>query len=295
MPWDKVRLARHPQRPHTLDFVRQLCYDFFELRGDRSFADDQAIVGGIGTTDLGAVAVLGHQKGHDTKQNIRHGFGMPYPEGYHKAVRVMRHAEKFGMPLLCFLDTPGAQPDCEAEERGQSQAIAACLMTLATLRVPVVATVIGEGGSGGALAIGLADRLILLEHAIYSVASPEASAAILWRDPSEAPEAARAMKITAQDLLEFGIADEIIPEPKDGAHTDPTTAIRLTIAAISRHLVELRCLPLQQLLQCRYDKYRSIGCYHRAEHGLDSASSCQTLPSPQSKTLSERQYQESSQ
>ncbi len=262
--WEKVQLARHPQRPHTLDFVRQLCGEFFELCGDRSFADDQAIVGGVGHTRVGPVVVVGHQKGHNTRENVRHNFGMPYPEGYRKALRLMQHAERFGMPLVCFLDTPGAQPDWQAEERGQAQAIAQNLMAMARLQVPIIATVIGEGGSGGALALGVGDRLLMLEHAVYSVASPEASATILWRDPARAPEAADAMKITAQDLLALGIVDEIIPEPPGGAHTDPSATITATVEAVLSHLAELRGVEPRQIVAGRYAKYRAMGGFRGA-------------------------------
>ena len=260
--WDKVRLARHLQRPHALDYIRQLCSDFFELRGDRTFADDPALIAGVGRTASGAVVVLGQQKGSDTRENVRRNFGMSSPEGYRKALRMMRHAEKFGMPLICLIDTPGARPDAQAEERGQGQAIAQNLLTMASLPVPIVATVIGEGGSGGALGIGLADRLLMLEHTIYSVASPEASAAILWRDASKAPEAAAAMKITAQDLHALRIVDEVIPEPGDGAHTNPQLAVSATVAAILRCLEDLRGLDRRRLIDDRYAKYRSIGSFY---------------------------------
>ncbi len=265
-PWDKVQLARHRQRPHTQDYIDRLCHDFFELRGDRSFDDDQAIVGGVGRTDQGSVVVLGHQKGHSTRENLHHNFGMPYPEGFHKSLRLLRHAERFGMPVVCFIDTPGAQPTKEAEERGQAHAIARNLMAMAELTVPIVATVIGEGGSGGALALGLADRLLMLEHAVYMVASPEASAAILWRDASRAPQAAQAMKITAQDLRGMGIADEIVPEPPGGAHCEPNHTITATVEAVLRHLAELRRCSPQQLLRGRYEKYRAIGCFAEEHH-----------------------------
>ncbi|MBA3947459.1 MAG: acetyl-CoA carboxylase carboxyltransferase subunit alpha [Herpetosiphonaceae bacterium] len=259
--WDKVQLARHRYRPHTLDYIHRLCSDFIELRGDRSFGDDQALLGGVGRTALGSVVVMGHQKGRDTRENVRHNFGMPHPEGYRKALRLMRHAEKFAMPLICFIDTPGAQPDLEAEARGQAQAIADCLLTLARLRVPIIAIVIGEGGSGGALAIGLGDRVLMLEHAIYSVAAPEASAAILWHDAGQAAEAAHMMKITAQDLSALGVIDEIVPEPSDGAHTDPEQMITTTLEAVMRNLHDLRCRDPQHLLWERYARYRTISCF----------------------------------
>ena len=267
-PWDKVQLARHPQRPHTLDYVRYLCSNFFELRGDRCYADDRAIVGGVGQTPLGSVVVVGHQKGRTLKENVHHNFGMPHPEGFRKAQRLMRYAEKFGMPLICLLDTPGAQPSLQAEERGQAQAIAQSLLAMASLEVPIVAVVIGEGSSGGALALGIADRLLMLEHAIYAVASPEASAAILWRDAAKACEAACTMKITAQDLLEFGVIDEIIPEPAGGAHADPEATITATVAGIFHHLAELQSQERQQLVWDRYAKYRAIGQFRRAQELL---------------------------
>lgn len=258
-PWDHVQLARHPQRPHTLDYVRALCEEFVELHGDRLYGDDAALIAGLARFEGQTVALLGHQKGSNTKENIKHNFGSPHPEGYRKALRVMRHAEKFGFPLLCFIDTPGASPNMESEERGQGWAIAENLLVMADLRIPIVATVIGEGGSGGALAIGVADRLLMLEHAIYSVASPEASAAILWRDSSKAPEAAKAMKITAADLHQLGIADEVVPETAGGAHLDSARTIADVGEAIRRHLHDLLGFSTDQLLRRRYDKYRAIG------------------------------------
>lgn len=269
-PWDKVQIARHSQRPHTLDYVKVLCDDFFELHGDRRQSDDEALVCGVGRMAEHSVVIIGHQKGNDTKENVRRNFGMPHPEGYRKAMRVMRHAEKFALPIICLIDTPGAHPSLAAEERGQAQAIAQNLVVMADLKVPIVAAVIGEGGSGGALAIGVADRLLMLEHSVYSVASPEASAAILWRDSAKASEAARAMKITAQDLYSFGIADEVVPEPEGGAHLDPATALRDLSAAISRHIAELMALDLPALLAHRYNKYRVIGHFRSAqEHASD--------------------------
>jgi acetyl-CoA carboxylase carboxyl transferase subunit alpha len=267
-PWDKVQLARHPQRPHTLDYVRLLCEDFVELHGDRRFGDDPAIVGGPARFDGRAVMVIGHQKGKDTRENMRRNFGMPRPEGYRKALRLFQHAEKFGMPLLCFIDTPGADPSMESEERGQAQAIAENIYVMAALRVPIIATVIGEGGSGGALALGVADRLLMLEHTTYSVASPEATAAILWRDSGKAPEAARAMRITAGDLLAFGIADEVVPEPEGGAHNDPEAATQELGAALRRALGEICQVHTAELLEQRYQKYRHIGRYHEHQSAL---------------------------
>lgn len=263
--WDHVQIARHAQRPHTLDYLRGLCDDFVELRGDRRFGDDAAMVAGLARFAGHTVAVLGHQKGSNTKENLRHNFGSPRPEGYRKALRLMRHAEKFGFPLLCFIDTPGASPDMQSEERGQGQAIAENLMAMASLPVPIVAIVIGEGGSGGALAIGVADRLIMLEHAIYSVASPEASAAILWRDASKAADAARAMKITAADLRDLGVADEVVPEAAGGAHLDAPQTLVNVGEAICRHLGDLVHLPPEELLRYRYEKYRALGVVHELQ------------------------------
>jgi acetyl-CoA carboxylase carboxyl transferase subunit alpha len=236
-----------------------------ELRGDRRFGDDTAMVAGLGRFHDRTIAVLGHQKGSNTKENIRHNFGSPHPEGYRKALRIMHHAEKFGFPLLCFIDTPGASPNMESEERGQGWAIAENLLVMAGLRTPIIATVIGEGGSGGALAIGVADRLLMLEHAIYSVASPEASAAILWRDASKAPDAAKAMKITAMDLKELGVADEIIAEVPGGAHLDAPQAIARVGATLRSCLDELLGLDMAELLRRRYDKYRAIGVFQEMQ------------------------------
>ncbi len=264
-PWDHVQLARHPQRPHTIDYIRGLCEEFVELRGDRHYGDDAAMVAGLARFERRTVALIGHQKGSNTKENIRHNFGSPHPEGYRKALRLMRHAEKFGFPLLCFIDTPGASPNMESEERGQGWAIAENLLMMAGLRVPIIATVIGEGGSGGALAIGVADRLLMLEHAIYSVASPEASAAILWRDASKAPDAAKAMKITAADLRDLGIADDVIPEVLGGAHLDPAQTIADVGVVLRQHLCDLLQLSTEELLQRRYEKYRTIGVVHEMQ------------------------------
>jgi acetyl-CoA carboxylase carboxyl transferase subunit alpha len=270
-PWDIVQIARHPQRPHTLDYIRGMCDDFVELRGDRRFGDDRALVGGVARFNGRSVVVMGHQKGSNTKENILHNFGSPMPEGYRKALRMMQHAEKFNLPILVLIDTSGAHPSMAAEERGIAEAIAENLLVMAGLKVPIVATVIGEGGSGGALAVGVADRLLMLEYAIYSVASPEASAAILWRDSSKAPDAAKAMKITAQDLHRLRIADEIIPEVPGGAHLDTPTTIQHAAAVVERHLDELLTLPIDELRRRRYDKYRSIGEFQQAQTAVVSA------------------------
>jgi acetyl-CoA carboxylase carboxyl transferase subunit alpha len=277
-PWDKVQLARHPQRPHTLDYVRALFEDFVELHGDRRFGDDPAIVGGPARLDGRTVMVIGHQKGKDTRENMRRNFGMPRPEGYRKALRLFQHAEKFGMPLVCFIDTPGADPSMESEERGQAEAIAENIYVMAALKIPIVAAVIGEGGSGGALALGVADRLLMLEHTTYSVASPEATAAILWRDSAKAPEAARAMRITAHDLLAFGIADDIVPEPDGGAHDNPEAATRELGAALQRELDAVCAVPIAELLEQRYAKYRAIGRYHEQQHALRPHVAAESLP-----------------
>ncbi len=237
--WERVKLARHAERPHTLDYLNALMTDWVELHGDRSFGDDLALIGGLASFDGQTVMVLGHQKGNDTKENISRNFGMARPEGYRKAERLMRHAEKFGFPVITFIDTPGAEPGIGSEERGQATAIAESLLTMADLGVPTVAVVIGEGGSGGALAIGVADRILMLENAIYAVASPEACAAILWKDAGRAAEAAETMRITAADLAGFGIVDEVIPEPVP-AHEQPKEAIRATGEAIARHLRRAR-------------------------------------------------------
>ncbi|MGQ9548849.1 MAG: acetyl-CoA carboxylase carboxyltransferase subunit alpha [Roseiflexus sp.] len=267
-PWDKVQLARHMQRPRTLDYIRGLCDDFVELHGDRRFGDDTAIVGGVATFEGRTVVLVGHQKGRDARENIRRNFGMPHPEGYRKALRLFRHAEKFGFPVICFIDTPGANPNRESEERGQANAIAENILTLAGLKTPIVACVIGEGGSGGALAIGVADRILMLEHAIYSVASPEAAASIIWRDAAKAPDAARAMRITAQDLLELGIIDEIVPEPAGGAHTDLPAMVATLGNALSRNLSHLLGLDIETLLERRYERYRAIGRYEEDTTGI---------------------------
>ncbi len=260
-PWDKVQLARHMQRPRTLDYIRGLCDDFVELHGDRRYGDDAAIVGGVATFEGRTVVLVGHQKGRDARENIRRNFGMPHPEGYRKALRLFQHAEKFGFPVICFVDTPGANPNRDSEERGQANAIAENILVMAGLKTPIIVCVIGEGGSGGALAIGVGDRILMLEHAIYSVASPEAAASIIWRDSAKAPDAARAMRITAQDLLELGIIDEIVPEPSGGAHTDMATMVATLGDSIRRHLTELLTLDIETLLERRYTRYRAIGRY----------------------------------
>ena len=267
-PWDKVQLARHPRRPHTLDYVRRFCEDFTELHGDRRFGDDAAIIGGPARFEGRTVMIVGHQKGRDARENVKRNFGMSRPEGYRKVLRLFQHAEKFGFPVLCFIDTPGADPSMQSEERGQARALAENILVMAGLKVPIIATVIGEGGSGGALAMGVGDRLLMLEHSVYSVAAPEASAAILWRDSSKAPDAARAMRITAQDLLTLEIVDAIIPEPEGGAHMNVDAITADLGAALREHLDDLVKFSVDQLLANRYAKYRAIGSFQEGQHKL---------------------------
>ena len=257
--WRSVELSRHLQRPLTLDYVRHVLTDFVELHGDRRFGDDPALVGGLARFEGRTVMVVGHQKGHDTQENVHRNFGMPRPEGFRKAARLMRHAEKFGFPVLSFIDTPGANPDMEAEERGQAQAIAENLLAMAQLRVPIIASIIGEGNSGGALAIGVADRLLMLEHAYFSVVSPEGCASILWRDTSFAPQAAEAMRITARDLLELQVVDEVVPEPDGGAHVAAEIAAQSLKEALARHLHEVLRYDADSLIAARHEKYRRMG------------------------------------
>jgi acetyl-CoA carboxylase carboxyl transferase subunit alpha len=258
-PWQRTLIARHPNRPYLLDYVQALCTDFVELRGDRRFGEDPAIVCGFALFHDRPVCVVGHQKGRDTKQKIYRNFGMPKPEGYRKALRVMQMAAKFSRPILCFVDTPGAYPGLDAEERGQAEAIAWNLRELFPLPVPIIVTVTGEGGSGGALAVAIGDRVNILENAVYSVISPEGCASILWRDSGRAEEAAARMKITATDLKGFGIVDEIVPEPLGGAHLDPETLFQSLDAVLSRQLQELSGLSLSALSDGRYKKFRNMG------------------------------------
>jgi len=258
-PWQKTLVARHPARPYPLDYVEALMTDFVELHGDRKFADDSAIVSGFALFRGQSVAVVGHQKGRDTKEKIRRNFGMPRPEGYRKALRVMQLAEKFGRPILAFLDTVGAYPGIDAEERGQAEAIAVNLREMASFRVPIIVTVTGEGGSGGALALGIGDRILMLEHAVYSVISPEACAAILWRDAGRKKEAAEALRLTARDLEELHILDEIVPEPPGGAHADPAGAAAAVGEAVERHLRDVLSLTPEERRERRYRKFRAMG------------------------------------
>ncbi|MGH8563199.1 MAG: acetyl-CoA carboxylase carboxyltransferase subunit alpha [Gammaproteobacteria bacterium] len=258
-PWQISRLARHPQRPYTLDYVKRMCTEFHELHGDRAFGDDPAIVCGLAQFDGRAVALIGHQKGRNTQENLQRNFAMPRPEGYRKAMRLMHLAEKFGLPLMTFIDTPGAFPGIDAEERGQSEAIARNLLVMAGLRVPIIATVIGEGGSGGALAIGVADRVLMLEYGTYSVISPEGCASILWKSSDMAEKAAEAMGMTSKRLLELDLIDEIIPEPLGGAHRGiDEMAARLKTVLIDQ-LTALSALDLEALLGKRYERLMAVG------------------------------------
>jgi acetyl-CoA carboxylase carboxyl transferase subunit alpha len=264
-PWQRVHLARHPKRPLALDYISRLD-DFIELHGDRAFRDDPSMIVGLARLGETPICVIGEQKGRDTKENLYRNFGMPHPEGYRKAQRIMRMAEKFHRPLVTFIDTPGAYPGIGAEERGQSEAIAASLLTLAGLRTPVIVNVTGEGGSGGALAIGLGDHIIMLQHSIYSVASPEPAATILWRDAGKADEAAARLRLTSDDLFEFGIVDEVIEEPLGGAQRDPDAVIGKVLAADRRAIDRLLRLNPDELLDRRYEKYRKIGSHTELVH-----------------------------
>ena len=258
-PWQITQIARHPMRPYTLDYVGFVIAGFQELHGDRMFADDRSIIAGIGKIDQRNVALIGHQKGRNTREKLRRNFGMPKPEGYRKAQRVMKLAEKFGLPIVTLIDTPGAYPGVDAEERGQSEAIARSLSVMIALRVPVITAVIGEGGSGGALAIGVCDRLIMMEYSTYSVISPEGCASILWKSPDKAPEAAAAMKITSADLKKLGLVDEIVPEPLGGAHRDHEQAAAHLNASLVRHLEEVSSWTIPELLGKRYERLQSFG------------------------------------
>lgn len=258
-PWDRVQVARHPERPTTLDYIARIFEDFIELHGDRAFKEDAAIVGGIASLNGQAVTIIGHQRGKSTKENIRRNFGMPHPEGYRKALRLMKQAEKFNRPIICFIDTKGAYPGKAAEERGQSEAIARNLFEMAGLKVPVISIVIGEGGSGGALALGVANKILMLENSTYSVISPEGAASILWKDASYAKQAAEAMKITAPDLLRLEIIDSIIPEIAGGAHKNIEQQAISMKESIENTLNELNQLNAEQLVENRYTKFKNIG------------------------------------
>ena len=263
-PWQIARVARHESRPYTLDYLQMISPDFQELHGDRMYADDPAIIGGIGRIDGRPVMFIGHQKGRDTKERVRRNYGMPKPEGYRKAQRLMRMAEKFKMPVVTFIDTPGAYPGVGAEERGQSEAIAQSLFLMAGLRTPIVSVVIGEGGSGGALAIGVSDRLLMLQYGIYSVISPEGCASILWKSAEKAEDAAEAMKITADDLKKFGLVDEVLQEPLGGAHRAPGDAGEVIRNALIRNLEELDQLSIEQLLEVRQQRLDGFGQFKDA-------------------------------
>ena len=263
-PWQRVQIARHPQRPYALDYIHAIFTGFQEFHGDRHYHDDQALIGGPAFFDGQAVMVVAHQKGRETKEKITRNFGMPHPEGYRKALRLVKMAEKFGLPVIAFIDTPGAFPGIGAEERHVAEAIAVNLREMAMLRVPTVAVVIGEGGSGGALGIGVTDRVLILENSYYSVISPEGCAAILWKDGAAAGRAAEALRLNAQNLGESKIVEEVIPEPLGGAHNDPEQTIASVRAALQRHLAELQTLPLEELLNRRYERYRHLGVYEEA-------------------------------
>jgi acetyl-CoA carboxylase carboxyl transferase subunit alpha len=260
-PWQIVQLARHPQRPYTLDYLEGLFTDFLEIEGDRRFAADRAIVGGFARFDGQPVVVLGHQKGRTTKENMLRNFGMPRPEGYRKARRLFDLADRFRLPVIVFIDTPGAYPGIGAEERGQAEAIAVNLEVMSSLGVPTISVVIGEGASGGALGVGVTSRILMLQYSWYNVISPESCSSILYRDASQAKKSAEALKLTAKDLAGFGITDEIVQEPPGGAHRDPAVAIRNVGDAIRRHLSQLRGLSPEQLVHDRYRKYRAIGVF----------------------------------
>ena len=258
-PWQRTQLARHPQRPSTTDYINDLTRGFLEFHGDRAFGDDRAIVGGFARFNDRTVMIIGHQKGKTLKERMQRNFGMPNPEGYRKALRLMKMAEKFGHPIITFIDTPGAYPGIGAEERGQAEAIARNLLVMSRLKVPILSVVIGEGGSGGALALGVSDRVMMLEHSVYSVISPEGCAAILWDNPAKVPDAASSLKMTAQDLMDLGVIDEIIPEPLGGAHREPKAVSDRVAKALTNQLFQLLDLSPDQLLDQRDQKYRKMG------------------------------------
>ncbi|MCD4780728.1 MAG: acetyl-CoA carboxylase carboxyltransferase subunit alpha [Candidatus Omnitrophica bacterium] len=263
--WQRIQIARHSQRPYTRDYIRMMMQDFVEIRGDREFADDAALIGGFARIDDINVMVLGHQKGRDTKENLMRNFGCAHPEGYRKAMRLMRLAEKFNLPVVIFIDTPGAYPGIGAEERGQAQAIASNLCDMTRLTVPIVATVIGEGGSGGAIGIGVANKVFILQHSYYSVISPEGCASILWRNAVKAPLAAEALKITGEHLVRFGIVDDVIPEPLEGAHKDPEFVATHLKKVILESIRELNQLSEKELLDQRYNKFRQMGVFNEPQ------------------------------
>jgi acetyl-CoA carboxylase carboxyl transferase subunit alpha len=291
-PWQRVQIARHPKRPYALDYVQMVFTDFLELHGDRTFADDKALIGGFAKLDGQPFLVLGHQKGRDAKENIMRNFGSAHPEGYRKALRLMKMAEKFNIPIAVFVDTPGAYPGVGAEERGQAYTIAVNIRDMARIQVPIVVFVIGEGGSGGALGIGVGDRVLVLENAYYSVISPEGCAAILWKDRTKAPEAAAALRLTAKDLVELGLIDEVVREPLGGAHRNPQEIADTVKAALKKYYKELQATPRDVLVERRYDKFRSMGVFEClasgqtektvVEHGKKPRKKrAQRVPSPQ--------------
>lgn len=263
-PWQRVQIARHPKRPYALDYVGMMCEDFQELHGDRQFRDDRALIGGTAFFNGEAVMIIAQQKGRDTKENILRNFGMPQPEGYRKALRLMRTAEKFGLPVITFIDTPGAFPGIESEARHVSEAIAVNLREMAMLRVPSVAVVVGEGGSGGALGIGVTDRVLIFENSYYSVISPEGCAAILWKDRAAAAKAAEALQLSAVTLERLSVVDEVIAEPLGGAHNDPAQSAAALKSALQKHLNDLRGLSITKLLDSRYERYRHLGAYEES-------------------------------
>lgn len=263
-PWQRVQIARHPKRPHALDYVAMVCEDFQELHGDRQFSDDRALVGGTAFFDGQSVMIIAQQKGRDTKEKIARNFGMPQPEGYRKALRLMRMAEKFGLPVISFIDTPGAYPGVGSEERHVSEAIAVNLREMAMLRTPSISVIVGEGGSGGALGIGVTDRVLAFENSYYSVISPEGCAAILWKDGAAAPKAADALKLDADHLKELGVADEVITEPPGGAHHDPAAAGTSLKSVLQKYIKDLASLSIVELLDRRYERYRRLGVYEEA-------------------------------
>jgi acetyl-CoA carboxylase carboxyl transferase subunit alpha len=263
-PWQKVQIARHPKRPYALDYITAICEDFQEFHGDRQYNDDRAIIGGTAFFKGDAVMVIAQQKGRDPRERILRNFGMPQPEGYRKALRLLRMAEKFHLPVFTIVDTPGAFPGIESEARHVSEAIAVNLREMALLKTPTISVVIGEGGSGGALGIGVTDRVLIFENSYYSVISPEGCAAILWKDPAAAPKAAEALKVSADHLEKLGVVDEVIPEPLGGAHNDPTQAARALQQVLQKHLSDLRALKMDKLLETRYERFRHLGVYEEA-------------------------------
>lgn len=270
-PWQRVRMARHPERPTTADYIRLVFDDFYELHGDRAYGDDQAIIGGIAVFDGEPVTVIGPQKGRDTKENIARNFGLPHPEGYRKALRLMKQAERFGRPIITLIDVVGAYPGIEAEQRGQGLVIAECIEKMSFLKVPIICVITGEGGSGGALAIGVGDRILMFEHAWYSVISPEMCANILWKDSNRASEAAELLKLTPTHLLKFEIIDDVITEPLGGAHRNHEAMGRQLKAFLKRYLMEIKKIPIDQLIEQRLDRFRTIGQFHESQVVEDKA------------------------